>query len=303
MKRLEQLIDMARQLSGNTSYDANSGVLQKVFVQYFNNAQDSLMKNVVNLKTKYFKTTLLVPVVSAQERYAYPYNLYMHAIDTIQWTDGSPGTSYTPLTQSYTKEKVGSNIGYPYGYILQDDGYYLNPPISVGSLVCTYEKSLPRLQTKNGKITSVTINGSNQITALTVATTEAYDTTQINDDYYFCVVDKFGVQKARNIEYASETGGVFTLSPQALGTGQSIATGDYITIGENTTNKPEWPNICESFLLDFAVYSAKFTDSSMWTKEAKDHMAESFVSLSGSFASGSDDITQIPITNFDYIGF
>lgn len=303
MKRLEQLITMARKLSGNTSYDGNiSGVPQDVFVQYFNNAQDFLMKNVVNLKSKYFKTSENVTIVPGQTTYAYPYNIYMHAIDTIQWFDSLYGQYYQTLTQSYTKERVTANSGYAFGYIPKDDGYDLNPPLDSGILQVTYERTVPRLQTKNGKISSLTLVGST-LSALSVSTTESYNSEEINDDFFLCVVDKYGNQKARNIEYSSQAAGVFTLSSQTLGTGQTIAVGDYITIGKNTINLPQWPDVCETFLLDFAVYSAKYGDSSKWSQEAKDYMKESFASLASSFASPSDDINQIPITNLDYIGF
>jgi hypothetical protein len=303
MKRLEQLIATARELSQNTSYDTNSGIPQRVFVQYFNNAQDSLMKNVVNLKTKYFKTNMIVPVIPNQAKYDYPYNLFMHNIDTIQWYDSASGTFFRNLTQSYTKEKITSSTGFAFGYINQDDGIHLNPPINTGFLDITYEKTVPKLQKKNGKISSVTISGSNQLTALSVDISgPTYDAPEIDDDFFLCVVDKYGAQKARSIEYISQTAGVFTLPAQPLITGQSISVGDYITIGKNTVNLPQWPDICESFLIDFVVYSAKYGDSSQWAKEAKEYLSECFSSLAGSFASPSDDIIEIPITNSDYIG-
>ncbi len=304
MKRLEQLITMARELSGNTRYDADSGVSQSVFVQYFNTAQDSILKQVVNLKSKYLlKTSDAIPVVSGQETYSYPYDLYIQNIDTIRWTDTTTNSYYETLNKNVPKEKVTNSLGFPYGYILEKDGYHLNPPLNNGYLYLDYIQTLPRLQTKNGVITGVTINGSNVISALTVSTAGTYDTTQINDDYFLCVVDKHGIQKARNIEYTSETAGVFTLSPQTLGTGQTVAIGDYITVGKNTVNQPSWPDICESFLIDYAVYSAKYGDSSKWSAEAKEYMKDAFILLSGSFAAPSDDLCPIPITNFDYSGF
>ncbi|HAB98238.1 MAG TPA: hypothetical protein DCE71_00230 [Parachlamydiales bacterium] len=67
MRRVEQLIDIARKLSQNTRYDENAGVPQDVFVQYLNNAQDSLVMEIQNLKTKYFFKTQIVDVVAGQE--------------------------------------------------------------------------------------------------------------------------------------------------------------------------------------------------------------------------------------------
>lgn len=304
MKRVEQIITMARQLSQNTRYDANGGIPQSVFVQFLNNAQDSLMKNVANVKTKFTQKTQTVTVVPNQIRYDFPVDLYMQHMDTVQWTDNvTSGVYFQNLIQTYVKEKIASLTGYPFGYYIQEDGIYMNPPIGNGQLIFTYTKKPNSLQIKNGQITARTINGSNQITALTVSTSGAYDSAQINDDYYLCVVDKHGVQKAKNIEYTSESGGVFTLSPQTLGTGETITVGDFIVIGKNSTNQPEWPDICESYLIKHMVYDAKYSDSSQWSQEAKEDMRVSFADLISSFASKSDDLQQIALTNLDYIGF
>lgn len=303
MKRVEQLIDMARKLSNNTSYDSNSGVTQDVFVQYANNAQDSLLKEVVNLKCKYLMKQKFVTVVAGQEKYDYPDDIYMQHIDTIQWLDKQQGTYYQILYKTYTKEKVTTTSSYPFGYILQNDGYHLNPPISNGILQLTYIKNVPRLQKRAGQVSAVTINGSNQITALSVSTTGSYDESQINDDYFLCVVDKYGQQKAVNVEYTSVSSGVFTLSPFTLASGETVAVGDYICVGKNTVNVPQWDDICESYLIKHMVYDAKYSDSSQWSKEAKQDMADSFAQLSGSFATLSDDLNSIAITNLDLIGF
>lgn len=303
MKRAEQIITMTRQLTGNTRYSSDSGIPQSVFVQFLNNAQDSLMKEVVNIKTKFLKKEVTVPVVSGQISYDYPSDLYMQHIDTIQYRDNLVDGCYQPLYKSYDKERVVDQIGYPFGYILQNEGYKLNPPITNGYLVINYIKQLPRLQIKNGQISAVTINGSNQITALTVSTSGSYDSAQIDDDYFLCVVDKYGVQKAKNIEYQSQTGGVFTLSAQTLGSGETVSVGDYITVGKNTVNLPQWPDICESYFLKHMTYDTKFMDASQWSDEAKADMAGFFQTLVGSFATLSDDLSDIAITNTDYIGF
>lgn len=304
MKRVELLIDMARKLSKNTRYDSDSGVPQDVFVQYFNNAQDSLLKEVVNLKTKYLLKQLDVDVVPGQTRYDYPDDCYMQHIDTIQWFDTRNPTYYQTLYKSYPKERVTNQTGYPFGYVMHRDGVYMNPPINNGILQFTYIHKPDRLQ-KRGGLISVATQGGGSLTALTVNPAEAsFDETEINAQNYLCVVGKDGAVKARNIPYDSCSAlGVFTLSPFAIPSGESVAVGDYIVVGPNSTNIPEWDDICESYLIKHAVYEAKYSDGSAWSQEAKDDMARSFASLSGSFSTLSDDITQIPITNLDFIGY
>jgi len=303
MKRLELLIDMARKLSQNTRYDSDSGVPQDVFVQYFNNAQDSLLKEVVNLKTKYLMKQVSVDVVPGQTRYDYPSDIYMQHLDSVQWFDRSNPTYYQTLYKSYPKERVTNQTGYPFGYIMQRDGIYMNPPINNGILQFTYIQKPDRLQKRGGKITVAT-QGGGSLSALTVDPAEAsFDLSEINADNFLCVVGKDGAVKARNVPYDScDVAGVFTLSPFLIPSGESIAVGDYITVGQNTTNIPQWDDICESYLLKYAIYNAKYSDGSAWSQEARQDMAASFQSLSGSFSSLSDDITDVPITNLDFLG-
>lgn len=303
MRTTEQLIIMARKLSRNERYDSNSGVPQDVFVQYLNNAQDTLIKEITNLKTKFFKKQLVIDVVANQEKYSYPDDCIVQHIETIQWTDTISGTYWQTLYKSYTKEKITLQPGYPFAYIPYNDGFYLNPPIVRGKLWIAYETTVPKAQKRAGLIQSVTIN-SGVLQAMTLNTTDAtYDENEINSDFYMCIVDKYGAVKARNIPYNSITGGVFNINNYTLASTDSISVGDYILVGKNTCNVPEFPDICESFILKHMVYDAKYSDGSTWSQEAKDDMMRSFALLSGVFATNSDDITQVPIVNLDFIGF
>lgn len=302
MQRLENLITIVRKLSQNTRYDENSGIPQDVFVQHFNDAQDFLMKQVQNLKTKFFLKTVEVPVVPGQSIYPWPKDCYIRSMETIQWSDASKGVYYTNLSKTVTKERVTSQVGYAFGYTPKHEGVEMNPPIQTGILYFTYERTLPKLQKRSGKITVATMAGDD-LTALSVDIGAPYDQEEINSDFFLCVCDKFGNIKARDIQYDSVANGVFTLDPFALSPGESVSVGDYILVGKNTCNVPEWPDICESFLRKYAVYQAKYGDSSKWSAEALKDMETEFNLLSGSFAHLSEDITEIPITNLDYIGF
>jgi hypothetical protein len=302
MKRVEPLIDMARKLSQNTRYDSTSGVPQDVFVQFLNNAQDSLIMEVNNHNSKYFKKTSVETVVPGQEAYDYPTDCYMQELDTIQWTDSSTG-DFRNLEKTVRKEKLSTAVGYAFGYEPKEAGFYLNPPINSGLLYVTYSRHPKKLQKRAGKVSARTISGAN-LTALTVDTTEAsFDATEINADYYLCVVDKFGAVKASNILYdsVSSTTGVFTLSSFALGA-ETFSVGDYVVVGKNSINVPELPEICEGYLIKHMVYEAKMGDASAWTAEAKDDMSKYFAKLSISFSAPSDDITNIAVTNLDFLG-
>lgn len=302
MRRLELLIDVARKLSQNTRYDSDAGVPQDIFVQYFNNAQDSLVKEIVNSKSKFFKKTKTIPVVNGQEIYSWPDDMFVQHVDTLQWSQvAQKQTYYTTLFRSYVKERVTSQVGYAFSYIPYEDGFHLNPPLGSGQLILAYTRKPDSLGKRAGKIDVVTI-GSGILTALEVDNTEAsYDETEINKQNYLCIVDRDGKIKARNIPYDSVSGGVFTLSPYTLAATDAIAVGDYIVVGKNVVNLPDFPDICESYLLKHAVYEARYGDSSQWNKEAKADMAMNLSQLMGVFGAMSDDIVEIPVSNLDYL--
>lgn len=292
MKRVEQLIDLARKQSGNSRYDADSGVPQSVFVQYLKNAQDAIVMPAINSKSKLLKTTKTIDVVAGQAFYLYPSNCYLGMIDTLEWSSGGP--VFNNLFRAISKDRL-DDAGSPSSYIPQKDGFLLNAPAISGKIRITYSLYPNYPQKRAGKIQAVTLVGQT-LSALAVdISEESYDLDEINSDYYLCVCDKFGNQKAANILYNSASAGVFSLSPFLLQAGESIAAGDYITIGENTTNKCELPNPVESFLIKHCIYEAKYGDNSQWSKAAVEDVSMAKQMLIDSFGSSTEDFIHIPI--------
>lgn len=305
MRRVEQLIASARDLSQNTRYDKNSGILQRTFVQYLKNAQSKLVSGIINSSSKYFLVEELIDVVNGQEKYDYPEDIYLMSIDTIEWSNDSMNRqrSFIPLTKNVTKERVGSvSTGYPFGYIIHSDGFILSPPIESGVLRVNYNKDILQPEKRSGLVSAVTLAGQN-LSAITVDPTEtSFDLDYINQYNFLCVSDADGNIKAKNVRYTSASvAGVFTLLPQTLEDGQTIAVGDYITVGKNTVNAPQVSRICEPFLIQYMIYSAKFGDASKWTAEAKNEMKDLLGTILESFAHLDADITEVPITNYDYL--
>lgn len=294
MKRIEQLIDLARKQSGNSRYDADSGVPQSVFVQYFKNAQDSIVMPAINAKSKLLQTVKIVDVVPGQAFYSYPSNIYLSMIDTMEWS--SDGITYNDLFRGIPKDRLDFP-GNPCSYIPQKGGFLLNSVAQNGKLRITYTMYPNRPQKRSGKVQSVGITGQ-VVSSLTLDIAEgSYDEDEINSDYFLCVVDKYGVQKAANIPYDSISSGVFTLSSHTLASGESIAVGDFITVGENTVNKFELPDPIEAYLLKHAIYEAKYGDNSQWSKAALEDMGMMKQMLLDSFGSNTEDFVQIPIVD------
>ena len=302
MRRLELLIDTARELTQNTRYDADSGISQKLFVEYFNHASAALNRLVTNAKSKWFMKEVLVPVVQGQELYAWPKHIFLYNIDTMEWSDNR--TDYITMYRGMVKDRFNTTVGYPYGYIPRNDGFLLAPTLNSGTLRLNYIKQPSRLEIRAGLISAVTINGSNQITALTISPTDpTFNPTYLNRDNFICVVDKFGKQTARHIVFNSVnvTTGVFSIDPFTLETGDTVAIGNYVVSGYDSTNLPEYPTTAEDFLKKHVEYECKYGDASKWSEEAKQDLIAIGQQILDSFGIMTDDVVQIPIINADYL--
>lgn len=303
MRRLELLIEEARDLSQNAAYDSDSGLSQNVFVRYFKNAQDVIVREINKTKSKYFLKEKIYSTVGNQEEYSWPSDIFLHNVDTLEYSEN--GSDYVSLEKVFSKDRNSGTNGYAFGYVSREDGFLLAPPVSSGGyLRLNYIRNPNAPQKRCGIISSVTTS-SGQITAITLNTGESsFDATLINKENYLCVVDKKGTQKVVDVEYTSVNSGtgVFTMSAHTLLDGESVSIGDYICVGERVTNKIELPDICESFLVQHVVYQVKFGDSSKWTEAARQEMGSHLAQLVASFAKNSDDVSEIAITNFDYLG-
>lgn len=297
MKRVEPLIDLVRQITGNTRYDANSGISQSVMALYLNSAQDEIMKAMVNAKTKYLQKEIVIPVVNAQQEYSYPEDIFMQNIDTMQWT--MDNLTFSPLVRGYTKYKFNNQAAYAFGYYTKNSGFVLTPPVTQGNLHLNYMRKLPRMAIRSGMISALTI-GSGNLTALTVATTGTYNAAEIASDNFLTIVDYLGNVKLSGVQYSSETAGVFTIVSTEI-TGATPAIGDYIVIGKYASNIAELPDIAEGFLLLYAEYRVKYGDASKWTAATKDNLALVMQTIIDSINSNNDDTNEVLITNYDYL--
>jgi len=302
LERVERLIDEARVLSQNQKYDADSGLSQDVFVRYFKNAQDAIVREIVNTKSKYLLKEKIYDTVANQEKYPYPHDIYLHNIDTLEYSEN--GLDYIFLEKVYSKDRKSGFTGYAYGYTTREDGFYVVPVLVGGQkLRLSYIRNPNAPQRRMGRLTTVTIV-SGQITALTIDPTEAsFDPASLAKWDYLCIVSKEGSQKVKSVKFDSVnlTTGVITLSPHTLEAGESAAIGDYVCGGRYVTNKIELPDICESFLILHATYEAKYGDSSQWSKEAREVMGAHLNQLILSFSKNTDDISEVIITNYDYL--
>lgn len=259
------LIDNSRSDTQNANdiptLSTQSGIFTKDFLRYANFAQDRLQSKITKKFPFAFITYKVVDIVAGTSLYSVPDNLSMNnKIVKVEYSrDGTeanyrrlkPGNPYNPSyrpTQSPTE------------YNRVDGQVQLMPPPSVagGTLRIWFIRALDRMELRRGAIDVVTINGSNQITALSldIATVSAEDAVELAkiSTQYLCVNSKAGVVKTYNIPvsaYDPSNGNLTLVGTPELDKGESIAVGDYVTIGRYTTTHSKLTNECERYITEY----------------------------------------------------
>ncbi len=201
-----------------------------------------------------------------------------------------------PATSKYRVSHISSipvtywrrqKYGFPQGSLL------FSPPAagSNGIFRIVYVRKVDKLDIRRATILAVTLNSTtSQITAMQFDPNGSppIDSTELANHQYFCVVDKFGVIKMRNIPFAIDgsasidssgnvtidsaftyqstvlTAGVQTALPSgAYNPVESAAVGDYIVAGKDTTTHSQLSEDVERYLIQFAAYKIFKHDSSL----------------------------------------
>lgn len=229
MRRTEFLLNEVRESTDNSEANA---IKDKELIGYFNAGQ-KLIQNIIfktNPKADIFKDVVDYEYSSVGE-YELPDDIF--AVNGLSLVQYKSGDQYCKIDRKDPSERGG-------GYYTRDnlliiEGYNYNYPIRV-----TVFRKLPKMDKRWGKIQTVTAN-----TSLVLEGT--YDTSAPLVDDYVSVVDKFGVQKVKDIYIDTFTGATWATTNALTG----VAIGDYVCMGENTVNASLLPDECETYLLDY----------------------------------------------------
>lgn len=246
MTYIGDLITEVRRDTENESYSTNNGdsygISTEDFLRYANFALQRLQAKLVNQNVTLFRRTTDINLVANQAAYVIPDNVYLgESIVDVQYSPTGQESDFREIreiAESYRCFDVGS---YVQGYIRRA-GQVLVTPVpneSRGVLRVTYERAINKLDIRRGVLDAVTISGG-AISANTLSLDIASDDdTRISGvtDKYLCICDKDGNVKTYNVPYTSynNANGNFTHLAHTLGTGETAAIGDYITIGKWTS--------------------------------------------------------------------
>lgn len=306
MKRVDQLINEAKRETENTESTSDTGVQDSEYIRALNDAQDKIHSAILLQNPQILVTEKEIDVVAEQEAYNMPADVFgTTRIEKVEYSRTSIARDYYELDPAFLDERLNGESGRPSYFIRDSERLLIQPkPAGSGKLRVTYEKVLPRLDKRRGKVQTVILT-SNTITQLILnpTTFTSDDIQEMNDAEYLCVVSKRGVIKMKGIpitEVNSSTGEV-TVEAFTFEAGETIAVDDYVVAGAFATTNCQLPDIAERYLLRYCKWRVLKRDSSNDSREEKEEVDEIAADIIATYARADKSIKRIPIIDTDFL--
>lgn len=305
MRNIELIIKAARRQTDNEEYDDSTGLSQDQLIQFANDAQDDLIEGIQSTWPQSFLLVKNIDIVVNQEAYDLPSDTFMMSrVAHVEYSKSGNERDFYPLKQGTISERLSGYSAEPSFYIRLNNQVLLQPkPQSIGAILrVTYQKALPRLDYRLGKIGSVTTVGS-AITALTLDTSVPIYSDQLLEEEYFTVVDANGLVTMRSIPISAvdETSGVISLGAFSFVSGETISTGSYVVRGKYSTTHSYLTDNCERYLSEYIAYKIYRRDSSNDSPGQKDELDTTKATVIQSFSVPEHDILTIPVLDGNYL--
>ncbi len=308
MKRIDLLINEAREATQTAEFTAETGVQDSRFLRAFNDAQDRIQSLILNEYPSMFQKETVKTATVNSPFIAMPTDLFMDSrIELVEYSPTGQDNDYYKLTERRSDERVNGSSGNPSSYIRQSRRLILmTKPAQAGSVRITHQKAFPRLDKRRGRVSAVTLdNSARTITSLTLDTTvlTTDDVSFLTQEEYITVVSRDGTIKMKGIPITEVNGstGVVTVDTFVFEDGETIAIGDYVVAGKYATTHSELPDICERYLLKFSEWRVLKGDSSSDSVEENTELKEMEGDIVASYARASNDVQGIPILDGSYL--
>lgn len=307
MRRLDLLITQSRRSTENLDFSDDAGIQDDELIQYFNDGQDELYGMVINAFPDMYQKEKVYDVISGQEQYEIPWDCYIgERVEMVEYSRTGQNKDYYLLKKGDKRERLNGSSGNPSFYIRRSGSLYIQPvPIAAGTLRVLYQKALPSLDVRRGRVLSVTLTGS-QITALNLDPSESIDAQSIIDYGYITVVDNVGTQKMRCIPVDavdSSTGAVTVSAGFEFEAGETITIGNYVCLGKDSTTHSILPDPFENYLLEYANRRTLMRDSSIDSGELKELLAQFEQGILRTVQEPDGDINSVAIIDTQYLSY
>ena len=309
MRRIDRLITHIRRVTENETANSVTDITDNEIIEYINEGQSRLQSRIVAQHPNVFIEETTISSVADQEEYTLPtYAMLGSKILRIEYTDDTGNNpTYRRLSRGSYSDRASDIAGLPCKYIFQDklttntSSILLSPKPSNsnGTIRIQYVRKLDNLDKRRGIISAVT-SDSTQLTALTLDTSgnPPIDSEDLEDHDFFCIVDKLGTVKMRNVQFDSiDTGtGVVTLSQShTFESGETASVDDYVVGGKNSSTHSQLPPSLERYVIQFSAWKIFKRDSSTDSQEALQELLAMESEILESYQEINEDVIHVPI--------
>ena len=303
MRSITRLIEQVRRQTENEDVTDFTGISDKEFIQYLNDAQYNLQSQIVHQHPNVFIEEAIIQTVGGQERYNLPSNCFLsNKVHNVEYSSTGNDEDYYTLRQATIKSRSSGIDADPSSYIRLSSQILLVPqPTSGGTLRINYVKRLRELSKAAAKVDSagITINSNpvNNVYTIPLDPTSLVtnlDLLEQND--FICIVDKEGNAIVSNIEILSvnSTEITYSLHTPSSTDNLTVPGGSVIVSGKDTTTHSELGIEIERYLIAYCAWKILKRDSSVDSQEAIQEMASMLSDIVKSYGMVSDDVQFVP---------
>ena len=302
MRTVENLITTIRQITEATDItDTNTGIDDEQFIQFLNDAQDSMEASISDVYPDIFMVEKVIPTIINSVEYAIPDDAYLTLrVEKVEYSQNLDPENFFQLRQRRLSERITGVTGDPSFYMRRGSTILVNPiPTEPnGRLRVTYQKKVPRLDKTRGTVKAVTLNNTARtITSLTLDPTVLLDKDTLIAECFMTVVNKLGEVQMRRIEIDDideNTGSVTVGSSFVFNEGETISVGDKVCAGLECTNRSQMPDSVERYLVSYSKFEIFKKDSSVDSAEAASTLSAIKSEIVSAYSMPDTDIDYVP---------
>lgn len=309
-RRADRLVSHIRSITENETVNSATDISDEEILQYASEAQDRIQSKILAQHPRVFVKEDTVTAVANQEEYSLPSDCYLAGrVTCVEYTDNASASSptYFKLKPGTERNRQSHISGIPQYYIRRDKmndsgGSFLaspKPSGSNGQFRITYVQKMDKLDVRRAVVSAVTL-ATSTITSLTldVSGDPPIDSELSDNSDYMCVVDAIGTVKMRNIRFDSintSTGVVTINSGFSFTSGETIAVGDYVVAGQNTSTHSKLPDSIERYTIAYSALKIFKRDSSSDSQEQTSELLALEKEIIESYQEIEDDLHTVEI--------
>lgn len=300
---IDELIKEVRLETENEDVTDTTGIKDKEFVRYLNDAQDRIHSLIVKQHNKIFLVEKEIDAIKGTYEYSLPKDIHMsNMVAAVEYSDTRDEDDYYELESAPLSYRT-SEEGSPSYYIRKNGKILLSPaPNEAGKIRISYIRKPRRLAKRAASIASVTTSGSSITSLFLDVSTNTIDSEALSRYNYFTVVDRDGEVLMSGVEFDAintTTGEVTITSGFEFESGETIPVGAYIVPGKYSSTHTALPESVERYLKAYCAWKIMKRDSSVDYSEQQEELLAMESEIVDAYADISDDIHRIPEINED----